>query len=175
MADVKSYRISDDAHERVKEIAKDFPSMDDTFKVLLGAYEESKLLSSTKNAAYLSSMKSLCDGVYNQFRVLLESQNAEIEQVKEQNSIKLDKLRQELEDKTLESEQALLKAKQALETAETARREANTLKELNDALKGENEALTANLKLLQEKVKEAAKKPIRKTAASPKAVDSDKK
>lgn len=171
MADVKSFRISDETQEKIKEIAKTQPSMDDAFKIMLNAYEESQALTNTQNTAYLLNMKALCDNVYSSFRTVLESQAIAVAQVKEQDTAVIDKLHQEINDLVLELKQAQERTETADNALKTVQAELTTLKELNEALKGQNDVLAQNISLLQEKI--AAQKPVRKSGSKKDPVVSE--
>lgn len=163
MPDVKSFRISDESQERVKEIAKNQPSMEEAFKAILNAYDESQALASSQNTAFLLNMKALCDNVYSAFRTVLESQAVVVAQVKEQDLAEIEKLRNEIEIKGHELQQAHERV-QATETALiNLQAENSTLKELNMALKGQNDVLEQNNQLLKDKVDTLSKKPARKS------------
>lgn len=165
MADTKSYRISDDTHEQIKELSKSNNSMDDTFKMLLKAYDESQTKATGQNAAYLLSMKALCDGIYDSFRICLDGKTADIEQVKSQYISQVDDLRLELSQKGEELQRALEHAEKAEKDFQQIQSENNTLKDLCDALKGKNEVLEQNIELLKQKLEQATQKPARKSSS----------
>lgn len=165
MADVKSFRISDETQEKIKEIAKNQPSMDDAFKIMLNAYEESQALTNSQNTAYLLNMKALCDNVYSSFRTVLESQAIAVAQVKEQDTAVIDKLQQEIDGLNVELKQAQERTEMANTALKTLQAEFSTLKELNEALKGKNEVLEQNIVLLNEKVQSVINKPIKKSVS----------
>lgn len=158
MADVKSFRISDESGEKLKEVAKNYPSMDDTFKALLTAYQDSQSMTNSQNAAYLLNVKALCDGVYNSFRVVLEGQGATIDAVKAQNASKIDEIQQRLDSKDNELKETQKRLQSLEDRLKSVDQENSALKELNTTLKNENQALR-----LLDSIQQLQNKPTKRT------------
>lgn len=156
MADVKSFRISDVTHEQLKQIAGN-QSMDETFRLLLSAYNEKQAVRNDIDSARLKELDSLCMQLKSLFHGILDSQATEYERIRQQNGNELDQLHQTIDSKNQELQKAEATIQSISKKLEIVQAENNVLKELNNSLKSENSLLKQNINLLNNK-KTATKK-----------------